>query len=102
MKKKYNREKILKECNDLITVKQFKRYIKKLHKSNQKGGSSTINWSNLGASGNIGTLIDDVVALVPGVVNVVDEMGDLFDYVSNDVSLNAGTTYTSGTFSGLN
>ncbi len=95
MKKKYNREKILKECNDLITIKQFKRYIKKLCKSNQKGG-------NTGTTGDITTLIDDVSALVPGVINVVDEMGDLFDYVSNDVSLNAGTTYTSGTFSDLN
>lgn len=102
MKKKYNRKQILKECNDLITIKQFKRYIKKLRNINQKGGNSTINWSNLGTSGNVGTLIDDVIALIPGVTNVVDEMGDLFDYINNDVSLNAGTTYTSGTFSDLN
>ena len=99
MKKKYDRKKILEECNDLITVKQFKRYIKKLRNTKklrtQKGG-------DIGTSGSIGTLISDVIALIPGTVDVIDEMGDLFDYVSNDVNLNSGTTYTSGTFSGLN
>ena len=94
MKKKYNRDKILKECNDLITIKQFKLYIKKV--SNKKGGSS------IGVTGDVGTLLGDVTALIPGVTDVIDEMGDLFDYVSNDVNLNAGTTYTSGAFSSLN
>ena len=93
MKKKYDRKKILEECNNLITMKQFKRYIKKLH--SQKGG-------NIGTSGNIGTLIDDVGALVPATINVIDEITDLFDYVSNDVDLSAGITYTSGAFSSLN
>lgn len=94
MKKKYDRKKILKECNDLITIKQFKRYIKKLR--NKKGGAP------IGVTGDVGTLLGDVTALIPGVTDVIDEMGDLFDYVSNDVNLNSGTTYTSGAFSSLN
>ena len=99
MKKKYDREKILKECNDLITVKQFKRYIKKLRNSKK---SRTQKGGDIGTSGSIGTLISDVGALIPGTIDVIDEITDLFNYVSNDVNLNAGTTYTSGTFSGLN
>lgn len=99
MKKKYDRKKILEECNDLITVKQFKRYIKKLRNTKK---SRTQKGGDIGTSGSIGTLISDVFALIPSTVDVIDEMGDLFDYVSNDVNLNSGTTYTSGTFSGLN
>jgi hypothetical protein len=90
--KHFKREKILKECNDLITIKDIKRYFKR--NFGQTGG--------LGVSGNVGTLTGDILNIPTRMLNLFDSIEDLFDYVANDVDLNAGVQYTSGAFSGLN
>ena len=97
--KKYKREIILKEYNDLVTVKDLKRYFKrnfskKLSFKHQTGG--------LLVSGTVGTLTSDILDITTRMINLFDSIEDLFDYVSNDVNLNAGVQYTSGAFSGLN
>ena len=90
--KRFKREKILKECNDLVTIKDIKRYFKR--NFGQIGG--------LGVSGDVGTLTGDILDIPTKMVDLFDSIEDLFNYVSNDVNLNAGVAYTSGAFSGLN
>jgi hypothetical protein len=94
MKKKYNKKKILKECYNLYSIKDFKRYLSR--NINQKGGT------DVGVNGSVGVLVNDIFDIPTRMGNFFTSVTELFEYVSDEVSFDSGTTYTSGAFSSLN